>query len=166
MGVRLADRKNLVLGQGVLIEPTAVLIGDRKIRIGDGSWVGSYCNFRPVDYSINIGKHVLIGQLVSIISDSHRYEDIALDIQEQGTYGADINIEDNVWIGCNSVILHGVRIATGSVVAAGSVVTRSVPAHCVVGGNPARIIKRYSARRAAWVRYSWFNRLLFRAGLF
>ncbi len=52
-------------------------------------------------------------------------------------------ISDNVWIGMNAVILKGVTIGENSVVAAGAVVTKSVPADCVVGGNPATIVKQF-----------------------
>ena len=53
-----------------------------------------------------------------------------------------IIIEDNVWIGLSSIVLKGVHIGEGSIVAAGAVVTRDVPPHCLVAGIPARIIKR------------------------
>jgi acetyltransferase-like isoleucine patch superfamily enzyme len=51
-----------------------------------------------------------------------------------------IVIEDNVWIGCRCIILKGVRIGTGAILAAGAVVTKDVPPHAVVGGVPARVI--------------------------
>ena len=54
---------------------------------------------------------------------------------------AQIIIQDNVWIGFNSIVLKGVTIGEGAVVAAGSVVTKDVPPFAVVGGNPAKIIK-------------------------
>ena len=53
-----------------------------------------------------------------------------------------VQIEDDVWIGAQAIVLRGVRIGYGSVVAAGSVVTRSVPAMSVVAGNPARVVRR------------------------
>jgi acetyltransferase-like isoleucine patch superfamily enzyme len=53
-----------------------------------------------------------------------------------------VTIGDDVWIGCNAVILPGVRIGRGAVVAAGSVVTRDVPEYAIVGGIPARILKQ------------------------
>ena len=52
-----------------------------------------------------------------------------------------ITIGENVWIGCRALILKGVTIGDGAVVAAGAVVTKDVPANCVVAGNPAKIIK-------------------------
>ena len=55
---------------------------------------------------------------------------------------SNIKIEDKVWIGFNSIILKGVTIGQGAVIAAGSVVTKDVPAFTLVGGNPAKIIKK------------------------
>ena len=54
---------------------------------------------------------------------------------------ADVIIEDGVWCGCNAVILKGVHIGKGGVVAAGSIVTKDVPPYAIVAGNPARVIK-------------------------
>ncbi|MCZ7380701.1 MAG: acyltransferase [Candidatus Methanoperedens sp.] len=154
-----------IYGKNVLIEPTAILIGINKIQIGDGSWIGSYCNLRPVNNKIIIGRNVIIAQFVSIISDSHNYEDITKIIKDQGVFGGDIIIKDNVWIGCNSVILHDLVIETGSVVAAGSVVTESVPPYCVVAGSPAKIVKRYSYDMRKWLKYNIFVRIMFESHL-
>lgn len=53
----------------------------------------------------------------------------------------DVIIEDGVWVGCNVTILKGVHIGKGSVIAAGSIVTKDVPPYSIVGGNPAKVIK-------------------------
>ena len=50
-------------------------------------------------------------------------------------------IEDNVWVGSRALILKGVRVGKGSIVAAGAVVTKDVPQNCIVAGNPAKIVK-------------------------
>ncbi|RFA25156.1 hypothetical protein CAI21_19880 [Alkalilimnicola ehrlichii] len=55
---------------------------------------------------------------------------------------APVIIEDDVWIGNNCIVLKGVRIGRGAIVGAGAVVTKDVPAYCIVGGNPARVLKR------------------------
>jgi acetyltransferase-like isoleucine patch superfamily enzyme len=62
---------------------------------------------------------------------------------------AEIHIESDVWIGMNCMILKGVRIGRGSIIAAGSVVTCDVPPGCVYGGNPARKIKEFPAEAAS-----------------
>lgn len=88
--------------------------------------------------SITIGKNVRIAPYTLIMdSDFH-------DIREHTSDGlcAPIIIEDNVWIASRAIILKGVTIGKGSVVAAGAVVTKSVPAYSMVGGVPAKVIKK------------------------
>ena len=66
-------------------------------------------------------------------------------------YGRPVVIEDNVWIGGNVVILPGVTIGEGSVIAAGSIVTRDIPPRVVAGGNPCRVIRPLTeADREKW----------------
>ena len=59
-------------------------------------------------------------------------------------------IEDDVWVGANSVITRGVTIGKHSVVAGGSLVNKDVPPYCIVAGNPARVIKIYNPKTEAW----------------
>lgn len=85
--------------------------------------------------SISIGNGVVISKNVTIRdSDDHR-------ISPGGKISAPIVIEDHVWIGLNATILKGVRIGSGSVIAAGAVVTRDVPRNSLAGGVPARVLK-------------------------
>lgn len=84
---------------------------------------------------INIGENVFISHDVTIMdSDAHQ-------IKNGKEKTKAINIGDNVWIGSKVLILKGVNIGSGSVIGAGSVVTKDVPAGCVVAGNPARVIR-------------------------
>ena len=90
--------------------------------------------------SIVIGDRVLCGANVTITdTDWH-----AINLSERSTPGtaasAPVSIEDDVWIGLGAVVLKGVTIGRGTVVAAGSVVTRSLPEMVIAGGNPARVI--------------------------
>lgn len=89
--------------------------------------------------SITIGNGATIGRFVSIYdSDFHKLYD------KQGKLmnpSAPIVIGDHVWIGVGAIILKGVTIGNGAVVAAGSVVTRDVPPECIVAGNPAKVVK-------------------------
>ena len=90
---------------------------------------------------VTLGNNVLLGPNVVINDSNHRFIDKDTPINQQGHTAAEIVIEDDVWIASNSVILKGVHIGKGAVVAAGSVVTKDVPSYAVVAGVPARQIK-------------------------
>jgi acetyltransferase-like isoleucine patch superfamily enzyme len=100
-----------------------------------GSGYANY-NFRIECYrEIRIGEGVIIAHNVFIRdSDSHQLVGNREPTQP-------IIIGDHVWIGLNSVVLKGVTIGSGSVIAAGSVVTRSIPEKCLAAGNPAKVIR-------------------------
>ncbi|MFH1482850.1 MAG: acyltransferase [Chloroflexota bacterium] len=107
------------------------------IEIGDHSGLGIDSRIGLV----KIGKDVMMGPEVMIISREHIYSDLERPMRVQGGVSEAVIIEDDVWIGARAIILRGVRIGRGSIVGAGAVVTRDVPQHAVVGGNPARILK-------------------------
>ena len=87
---------------------------------------------------IEIGEEVLIGDNVSIRdTDNHQ---IFYEGHEQ-EISSPVIIEDHVWIGINSTILKGVRIGKGAIIAAGAVVTKDIPAGCLAGGVPAKVLK-------------------------
>ncbi len=86
------------------------------------------------------GNDVLIGPGTYVWSQNHRFDRVELAIREQGVERAAVDIEDDVWIAARCVILPGVRIAKGTVVAAGAVVTRSTEPYTIVAGVPARMI--------------------------
>lgn len=93
--------------------------------------------------SITIGNHVKIGgNCILIDTDSHN-KDYMIRRGQYTDWGVaePIVIEDDAFIGMNCLILKGVTIGARSIIAAGSVVTKSIPADCIAGGNPARVIK-------------------------
>lgn len=123
--------------------------------------MGSYCYVGDNSklwsaVELTVGGRVLIGHNSSIFdSDTHplnpaeRHQQY-VDIITKG-HPAQINlreepviIEDDVWIGCNVVVLKGVTIGRGAVIGPGSVVTKSVPPYVIVAGNPARIVRELS----------------------
>ncbi|MEG0453872.1 MAG: acyltransferase, partial [Bacteroides sp.] len=101
-----------------------------------------------------IGNHVHLAQHVTVSGLNHNFEQVDKYIDQQGVSTGHITIEDDVWVGTNSVILPGVTIGHHSVVAAGTVVSRSIPPYCVCAGIPARIIKRYNFETKEWERAS------------
>ncbi|MCB0159199.1 MAG: acyltransferase, partial [Caldilineaceae bacterium] len=110
------------------------------IRIGQDSLIGEL-NVLRGQGGITIGDRVYTAPLVQMLAVNHVYQDPDRPMVEQGITARGIVIEDDVWIGAGAVITDGVRVGKGAVVAAGAVVTRDVPAHTVVGGVPARVLR-------------------------
>lgn len=119
---------------------TSTIFNREKLRVGHGSGWSQGCLFN-CDGGLSIGRNVLIGPHVCIHTTNHNYSDRSTLIRLQGSTPEPVIIEDDVWVGANSVILPGVRFGKGCVVGAGSVVTKSVPSYCIAVGNPARVIK-------------------------
>jgi acetyltransferase-like isoleucine patch superfamily enzyme len=117
-----------------------VIIGDRT-RIGLGNTI-----IGPV----TIGNDIRLAQNVVLSGLNHNYAEIDLPIHAQGVSTAPIVIEDETWIGANVVIVAGVTIGKHCIVAAGSVVTKSISPYSVAVGNPARVIKKYNHKIKTW----------------
>jgi acetyltransferase-like isoleucine patch superfamily enzyme len=101
---------------------------------------------------IIIGNSVIFAQNVVMSGLNHAYEDITLPISKQKETTALITVEDECWIGANAVITAGVTLGKHSVIAAGAVVTKSIPPYSVAVGNPARVIKQYDFEKKQWIR--------------
>lgn len=111
----------------------------KDVQIGDYSFIAKGCTIYP---KVRIGKFALFAPNVSIIGADHLYNQIGTPICFSGRdIIPETVIGDDVWVGQNVIIMTGVTIGHGSIIAAGSVVTKDVPDCVVVGGNPARIIK-------------------------
>jgi acetyltransferase-like isoleucine patch superfamily enzyme len=115
-----------------------------EIKIGNGVKINSTCHIGAID-RITIGDHVLFGSHVFVTDHSHgrvNREEADLPPSERALYSkGQVEIEDNCWICENVMILPGVHIGRGAVVAAGAVVTKDVPAYTVAAGNPAKVVK-------------------------
>jgi len=136
------------LGKGSVIEDFSTInngVGD--VIIGDNTFIGlNNVLIGPV----RIGNNVIFAQNIVASGLNHGYQDINLPISQQKVIVADIIVEDDCWIGANAVITAGVRIGKHSVIAAGAVVTKDVPAYAVAGGNPSRILKQYNSAMDKW----------------
>jgi len=138
-GIQIGDdvsiaRNSILFCTGIISQKgTGIIIGDRT-----GISAGAYFSGQG---GITIGSDVIMGPNVQIFSENHNYSDNKLTIKEQGVTKLPVFIGDNCWIGASAIILAGVTIGNGCVIAAGSVVTKSVPANSIVAGVPAKVIK-------------------------
>ncbi len=139
-GIIAGDR--VTIGKHAIIRPTNIYgsaIGE-GLKIGNNSSIGPY-SYIGCSGFIEIGDNVMMSPRVSIYAENHLFDDPELSIKEQGVKREFVKIEDDCWIAANTVILAGVTIGRGSVIAAGSVVTKDVPPYSIVGGVPAKVIK-------------------------
>jgi len=111
-----------------------------NIKIGKGTTVNGYANFRFSNGNITIGENCLIARNSTIITQSYDIN-IAKEISSNNMYVRDVKIGDNVWIGGNTVIMPGVTIGDNSVVGAGSIVTKDIGDFEIWAGVPAKLIK-------------------------
>ena len=126
------------VGEDVDIRPPLRVDYGHNITIGDGSWVNF--GLTALDVApIVIGQDVLIGPNCSLYTAIHPSEPGPRRAKWESS--APITIEDNVWLGGSVVVCPGVTIGENSIIGAGAVVTRSVPANSIAVGNPARVIR-------------------------
>jgi len=143
---------NFVLGNDSTIEDFSTInngVGD--VLIGDRTRIGlSNVIIGPV----TIGNNVMLAQNIVLSGLNHGFEDITIAPHDQPIIKNLIIVEDEVWIGANSVVVAGVTIGKHSVVAAGSIVTKDIPPYSVAAGNPARLIKQFNPSSGTWDRVS------------
>lgn len=126
---------NLNIASGVMFGRGA------RISIGTDSGIGEGSRIVCMD-DVNIGDDVMIGPEVMILTGGHAIDDPVIRLIDQKIVTAPVIIEDDVWIGARAILLPGVTVGSRSVVAAGSVVTKDVSSGTLVGGNPAKLIKK------------------------
>lgn len=136
------------IGSQSLIEDFSTINnGVGNVIIGDCTIIGlSNVIIGPVI----IGNGVMLAQNIVVSGLNHGYEDIDISPSKQAVNTKQITINDNVWIGANSVITAGVNIGKHSVIGAGSIVVKDVPAYSIAVGNPAKVIKAYNFDTNTW----------------
>jgi len=164
--VKLVRTENMRIGNNVHINEYSWLAAGKKLNsliVDDNTYIhrnciircayghvyiGQRCTLNPFGYirgsskGVSIGDYVRIGPGVVIIASNHRFNQKDKLIIEQGIDAKGIVIENDVWIGANVTILDGITIGQGSVISAGSVVTKSIDPYSIVGGIPAKLIKK------------------------
>ena len=112
-----------------------------QIQIGDN--VGMSSTRIWIHNGLTVGNNVKIGGGVLLIdTDCHPVDYLVRRNSNEGTCSSPIVIEDDVWIGAQSIVLKGVTIGARSIIGAGSVVTKSIPSDCIAAGNPCKILKK------------------------
>lgn len=123
------------------IEPPFYCCYGTNITIGEHSYINMNCSFID-DGKITIGKAVMLGANVAIATVGHP---IKPDMRKY-MYTDPVVIEDNCWIGANVTICPGVTIGKNSVIGAGSVVTKDIPANVVAVGSPCKVLREIGER--------------------
>ncbi len=167
---KILNKKNFEFGRSVTIDKNTVLDGyaKNKIILGDGVKIGAYSfltttshlskygiglkmgnNSAIGDYThfgasggIEIGNDVIMGSYISFHSENHNFSDNKKLIREQGVTSKGIKLGNNIWVGAKVTFLDGSQIGNNCVVAAGAVVNSVFPDNVVIGGVPAKILKK------------------------
>lgn len=151
----MAATDTMAFGHHAFVSPLAGL-WPQQVALGDRSYIAAHayvtgrvslghdCTINPfavVRGRVRTGNGVRIGAHASVIGFNHRFDDPSRPVFEQGIETLGIEIGDDVWIGSGALVLDGVCIGSHAVIGAGAVVTRDVPDHAIVVGNPARVIR-------------------------
>ncbi|MCX2865138.1 acyltransferase [Paucibacter sp. PLA-PC-4] len=153
--IEIGDR--VVIGRNCLLQPLTAYLNQRfspRLLIGDDCYVGPDCQFHCID-RIELGRGCVLSDQVYVSDVGHGMDPRAGLIMDQAVYSkGPVVMGDHCFVGFGAVVLSGVRLGDHCVVGARSVVTRSVPAHTMVAGNPARAIARFSTDSGRWERIS------------
>lgn len=128
------------IGKRVVFYSNIWIFTGRNLTLGDDVDLATGVLI-TTDGGVSIGDRTLVGYGTKILSSNHNVPPLPNRIFDSGHKKAPVTIKNDVWIGANCVILPGVTIGEGSIVAAGSIVTKNVPSNVYVGGIPAKIIK-------------------------
>ena len=132
------------IGEGCYIEPPLYANWGGK-HVHFGSYVyANFCLSLVDDSHIYVGDHVMFAPRVTVAAGTHPIHPGLRSKQAQ--YNMPVHIGNNVWIGANAVILPGVSIGDNSVIGAGSVVTKDIPANVVAVGNPCKVLREIGER--------------------
>jgi maltose O-acetyltransferase len=131
------------VGEGVIVKPAFRCDYGTYVSIGDGSFLNYDCVMLDIA-PIAIGARCWLASCVQLLAATHPIDPIPR--RDGWEYGAPITIADNVWLGGGVIVCPGVTIGEHTVVGAGAVVTRDLPAGVVAYGNPARVVREIGER--------------------
>ena len=137
---QLSIGRNCVFEHNLVFKYDSIWRKGPNIIIGNNVFIGYNTEFNISD-RISIGDNCLIASNCKFIDHDHGFSDVNTPIGLQEPNIIPIIIEDNVWIGTSCIILKGITIGSGSIIGAGSVVTKNVPPHEIWCGSPASLRK-------------------------
>lgn len=152
--VSALGRKGVIFGDKVRIGAFSRVVASTSFdNLGEGINIGSNVGIGEYAYlggggGLDIGADCIIGQYFSCHPENHNYTNTEELIRLQGVQRQGISIGENCWIGSKVTILDGVTIGDNCVIAAGAVLTKSIPANSIAAGVPARVIKQISKKKA------------------
>lgn len=133
--IKISEKSIIGKGNRISAGGNGKIIVGKNVLMDDSTYVMAH-------ERIEIGKNVKIAAFCFICDFNHKFSDGKISVIDQGYDTKPVIIEDNVWVGTHSIILPGVTIGRGSVIGAGSVVTKNIPKDSVAVGNPARVVKK------------------------
>lgn len=142
----LCKEKFQAFGDSSEVRPGAYIIGCSQISVGNRVIIRPGCIIHgessTLDITIIIEDNVLLASGVHIIVENHRFENMDVPIIDQGYSDSRIvRLRNGCWLGANCIVLPGVEIGENSVIGAGSIVTKNIPAKVFAAGNPAKVIR-------------------------
>lgn len=129
-GITVSVKDNLIIKEGGCLEPGTLILNVNAKFI-----VGRYSGAGP-NLTVITGNHMsVVGKYLMQVTEADKKE-----LDPDGKQDQDVVLEDDVWLGANVVLLNGVRICRGAVVAAGTVIRSKIPPYAIVAGNPAKVV--------------------------
>lgn len=131
-------------GKNFVFDPAGIY-SFGNITVGDDVSLGLQATILADKSVVRIGSYVMFGPKVTVVGGGHNISMAGAVMahvhDKSGNEDLGVIIEDDVWVGAQAIILRGVKVGRGAIVAAGSVVTKSIPPYAIVAGNPAKIIR-------------------------
>ncbi len=141
--IYIGPEGRLTLGERNIFYPhSAIRIDQGSMTTGIEVSFGPGCQIYEPRGGLTIGDHCMIGGGTIMCGVNHGWESLDRPMRHQPPTVAPIVLEDDVWIGMGVLVLPGVRIGRGSIIAAGAIVTRDIPPGSVAAGQPARVTRR------------------------
>lgn len=153
-GLKVNSPKNIYIGNHVRIDRMSRLSSYEggQIEIEDNCYIGQFFSVMAGG-NVVIKKNTLIASYVAIIGENHSMNpEAGIRYGNQPLIKQNVLVGENCWVGEKVIILPGVEIGDWSIIGAGSLVNRSIPAYSIAVGNPAKVIKRYDFEKHNWVR--------------